>query len=78
MSFDSFSDFLAMGGHGLYVWLAYGAAVIIVVANELSLRAARRRYFREARARLKRLHGAGAGTGDALANPITTANEGGK
>ncbi|MGF1688917.1 heme exporter protein CcmD [Photobacterium japonica] len=24
MHFDSFSDFLAMGGYGAYVWAAYG------------------------------------------------------
>ncbi|UZE94923.1 heme exporter protein CcmD [Alkalimarinus alittae] len=33
MSFESFSDLLAMGGHGLYVWLSYGVAVLIFVAN---------------------------------------------
>lgn len=33
MNFESFSDFLAMGGHGLYVWLSYGVAALIFVAN---------------------------------------------
>ncbi len=33
MSFENFSDFLAMGGHGLYVWLSYGVALVIFVAN---------------------------------------------
>lgn len=33
MSFESFSDFLAMGGHGLYVWLSYGVATLIFVTN---------------------------------------------
>ena len=33
MSFESFSDFLAMGGHGLYVWLSYGVAALIFIAN---------------------------------------------
>jgi len=33
MNFDNFSDFLAMGGHGLYVWMAYGVALIVFVAN---------------------------------------------
>lgn len=50
MSFADFGEFLAMGGHGLYVWLAYGSAVIVVAANVLSVRAARRRFFRQARA----------------------------
>lgn len=28
MSFESFADFIAMGGHGLYVWLCYGVGLI--------------------------------------------------
>ncbi|NQD38217.1 heme exporter protein CcmD [Permianibacter sp. IMCC34836] len=27
--FSSFADFLAMGGHGFYVWLAYGVGLLI-------------------------------------------------
>ena len=50
MSFDSWSEFIAMGGHGLYVWLAYGAALIVVLFNLFSVRLARRRFFRQARA----------------------------
>ena len=50
MSFDNLGDFLAMGGHGLYVWLAYGSAAIVVAANVLGVRSARRRIFRQARA----------------------------
>lgn len=36
MSFDSFSDFLAMGGHGLYVWLSYAIALFVIVINLVS------------------------------------------
>lgn len=36
MSFDSFSDFLAMGGHGLYVWLSYAIALFIILINLVS------------------------------------------
>jgi len=50
VSFDGIAEFLAMGGHGLYVWLAYGSAVIVVGINVLSVRIARRRFFRQARA----------------------------
>ncbi|TNF87212.1 MAG: heme exporter protein CcmD [Gammaproteobacteria bacterium] len=50
MSFDSWSEFFAMGGHGLYVWLAYGAAVIVVFLNVVGVRVARDRFFRQARA----------------------------
>lgn len=33
MYFDSFSEFLNMGGHGLYVWLAYGLTILLLVIN---------------------------------------------
>jgi len=29
MKFDSFSAFLAMDGHGLYVWLCYGVGFFV-------------------------------------------------
>jgi heme exporter protein D len=48
MSFGSLSEFLAMGGHGLYVWLSYGAALIIVLYNVVSVQVRQRRYFRQA------------------------------
>ena len=57
MSFGSIEEFLAMGGHGLYVWLSYGAALIIVLYNVVSVRVAERRFFEEARDRERR-HGA--------------------
>jgi len=33
MYFESFADFIAMGRHGFYVWLAYGIALAIFVFN---------------------------------------------
>ena len=54
MSFESFAEFLAMGGHGLYVWLAYGSTVTVVLANVLSVRLARKRFLREAQALVRR------------------------
>lgn len=30
MSFDTFSEFIAMGGHGLYVWLCYGVGLVVM------------------------------------------------
>ena len=47
-------DFLAMGGHGLYVWLAYGAGLLVVLANVVSVRVTWKRFFREARALARR------------------------
>jgi len=57
MSFDSLAEFFAMGGHALYVWLSYGAALLVVFYNVLSLRLARRRHVREATDRLRRNEG---------------------
>ncbi|GAL08764.1 heme exporter protein CcmD [Photobacterium aphoticum] len=39
MHFDSFSDFLAMGGYGPYVWAAYGisfAALLWIMFSSLN------------------------------------------
>ena len=69
MSFDSFSEFLAMGGHGLYVWLAYGAAAIVLAANVIGLSSARRRYLRDAKDLAKRQ----GGTERAFDNPMSDA-----
>ncbi|TMN80711.1 MULTISPECIES: heme exporter protein CcmD [unclassified Pseudoalteromonas] len=31
MQFDSFSDFIAMGGYGFYVWLSFGTCAVILL-----------------------------------------------
>ncbi len=31
MQFDSFSDFLHMGGYAFYIWLAYGVTFVALV-----------------------------------------------
>ena len=49
MQFDSFSEFVAMGGHGLYVWLAYGATVAVLVVSTVALRLARRKHLQRLR-----------------------------
>jgi len=30
MQFDSFADFIAMGNHGFYVWISYGACLLLI------------------------------------------------
>lgn len=35
MNFTIIGEWLAMGGHGPYVWSAYGATFVILVANVL-------------------------------------------
>lgn len=33
MYFDSFSAFLQMGTHGVYVWSAYGISALLIAGN---------------------------------------------
>lgn len=54
MYFDSFADFLAMGGHGLYVWTSYGlmsAGLALLIIGSLR---GQRRWLREQRRLLER------------------------
>ena len=41
MNWGSLSEFLAMGGYGLYVWGSYGVVLLLMVAEPLL---ARNRY----------------------------------
>ena len=50
-------EFLAMGGHGLYVWLAYGISFVVLTALGLRPIIARRQFIANAR------RGAGRGEG---------------
>ena len=40
---NSAAEFFAMGGYGRYVWSAYGALVLALLAEQLTLRARLRR-----------------------------------
>ena len=42
MIWESWSAFWAMGGRGFFVWGSYGALLIAVIAELLSLRSARK------------------------------------
>lgn len=53
-AFDSLSEFLAMGRHGLYVWTAYAVAALVVFYNLISPRLQRRRLLAEHRRRQRR------------------------
>jgi heme exporter protein D len=52
--FASFADFLQMGKHGLYVWLSYGIAFGIILYNIVAVILQKRRFFNEAKRRLRR------------------------
>lgn len=54
MHFDSFADFIAMGGHGLYVWLAYSIAICVLVFNIASPLLTKRQFFHDQARRLRR------------------------
>lgn len=47
MIFDSAADFIAMGGHGFYVWLCYAASLLVVLGNVLVARNQTYRTWRE-------------------------------
>lgn len=54
MSFASLSDFIAMGGHGAYVWSAYGITFAVLALNIAMPILAKRRYLQDEARRLRR------------------------
>lgn len=54
MAFDSLSAFLAMGGHGVYVWASWGLTGLLLVGVVLHARAERRALLRDLRRRARR------------------------
>ena len=46
---DNWSDFLAMGGYGLYVWGSLGVCALVCVAEPISLNLKRRALLAEVR-----------------------------
>ncbi|SEM18526.1 heme exporter protein CcmD [Halomonas daqiaonensis] len=63
MAFDSLSGFLAMGGHGVYVWAAWGVTALLLLGVVLHAHAERRALLRHLRRRVRREqhHGASGG-----------------
>ncbi|MBV1959867.1 MAG: heme exporter protein CcmD [Pseudomonadales bacterium] len=54
MYFDSFDAFLAMGKHGVYVWSAYGLAMVLLTINVIAPLLNRRKVVAKQQARLRR------------------------
>jgi len=54
MYFDSFSEFVAMGNHGLYVWLSYGIFLVVIMWNIWLVKSTRKESLRLVRLSLKR------------------------
>ena len=51
IQFDSFSEFLAMGGHAFNVWSVYALFLIFLLANVLGPLQTRKRIYRELKRR---------------------------
>lgn len=45
--FKNFSDFLAMGGHGFYVWLCWGLVVFAVLFGILYIKHERQQTYKK-------------------------------
>ena len=54
LNFESFADFIDMGGHGIYVWLSYAIALAVVVINIVNPLMQKRQIFTEQARRLRR------------------------
>ncbi|MDX1319426.1 MAG: heme exporter protein CcmD [Oceanospirillum sp.] len=54
MYFDSFSEFLNMGGHGLYVWMAYGLTAVLLTVNVVLPIMHKRQLIKEQARKLRR------------------------
>ena len=54
MSFDNFSDFIAMGGHGFYVWLSYAIALVVIVVNVVGPIMQKKKVVADLKRRLRR------------------------
>lgn len=46
-NFASISDFFAMGGYALYVWLSFGATLLLLVWLALYSHSRQQRFLRE-------------------------------
>jgi len=48
MKWNSLSEFISMGGYGVYVWGSYGVTLVLLAAELISLRARKRRVVQMA------------------------------
>jgi len=54
MQFNSFSDFIDMGGYGFYVWLSFGAAALILTLLLISSKAGHQQIINQIAKRKQR------------------------
>lgn len=61
MAFASFNEFLAMGGHGPYVWAAWAVTAVLLGGIVLHARSERRHLLRNLQRRVRRERGLAGG-----------------
>lgn len=54
MQFGSFSEFIAMGGYGFYVWLSYGSCVFVLLSMLVSSLLDGKRLKQQVKAQMER------------------------
>jgi heme exporter protein D len=54
MAFDSLTDFFAMGGHGVYVWAAWGATGLLLLVLAIHARLEHQQARQTLRRRVRR------------------------
>ncbi|WP_283786110.1 heme exporter protein CcmD [Bermanella sp. WJH001] len=54
MFFDSFAEFINMGGHGMFVWLSYGVAGLVVAHNFISPLLTRKKVIKDIERQMRR------------------------
>jgi heme exporter protein D len=54
MAFSSLNEFLAMGGHGPYVWAAWGVTALLMLVIVWHARHERRQLLRSVKRRVRR------------------------
>jgi len=54
MQFNSFGDFIYMGGYGFYVWLSFGAAALILTLLLISSKAGHQQIINQIAKRKQR------------------------
>lgn len=58
MAFDSFSEFIAMGGHAPYVWSAWGVTALLLLAIVWHARAEQHQLLKGLKRRARRANSA--------------------
>lgn len=54
MAFSSVGEFIAMGGHGLYVWTAYALGAVVIAFNAASPGRLKKKLITEQKRRERR------------------------